>query len=231
MHTHTNKEQLPTKNNSHNGVARKIDRAGQVKEERLQQLLQSGSIQAKLKVGQPNDRYEQEADRVADIIMNQSNNPTQEKKIPLQISRKSDSSGGETNIPTKLESQIDSLKSTGQPLSDSTRAFFEPRFGADFNDVRLHTDANAQKTAVDINARAFTVGNNIAFGSGQYSPDTKEGKQLLAHELTHVVQQIKSKGSDKYIIRPQIVDLRNVITQRSAIITVRWTFDSSEFYR
>jgi hypothetical protein len=76
-----------------------------------------------------------------------------------------------------------------RPLDLSTRAALEPRFGRDFGDVRVHTDDFAVKSAAESDARAFTVGNDITFGKGQYAPDTQAGRQLLAHELTHVVQQ------------------------------------------
>lgn len=81
------------------------------------------------------------------------------------------------------------LQGGGSPLSPATRTFFEPRFGADFGQVRVHTGARAEETAKSINARAFTVGRSIAFGAGQYAPASQEGRHLLAHELTHVVQQ------------------------------------------
>lgn len=74
-------------------------------------------------------------------------------------------------------------------MPPATRTFFEPRFGADFSQVRLHTDSRAADTARSINAKAFTVGSDIAFGAGQYRPESREGQHLLAHELTHVVQQ------------------------------------------
>src|SRR5580658_8448041 len=81
------------------------------------------------------------------------------------------------------------LRSPGQPLDAATRAFFEPRFGHDFSKVRLHTDGQAAESARAVNALAYTVGQDIAFGEGQYAPAAAEGRRLLAHELTHVVQQ------------------------------------------
>ncbi|MFO1207191.1 MAG: DUF4157 domain-containing protein [Burkholderiales bacterium] len=76
----------------------------------------------------------------------------------------------------------------------ATRAFFEPRFGADFSHVRVHTGTHAAQTARSINAKAFTVGRDIAFGTRQFSPDSSSGQRLLAHELAHVVQQDRSSG-------------------------------------
>jgi hypothetical protein len=84
------------------------------------------------------------------------------------------------------------LRSPGQPLEPDTRAFMESRFGHDFSQVRVHTDAQAAESARMANARAYTVGREIVFGIGQYAPKTTAGKRLLAHELTHVVQQAGS---------------------------------------
>ena len=83
----------------------------------------------------------------------------------------------------------DVLRSPGQPLDPATRAFFEPRFGHDFSRVRVHTDARAAESARAVNALAYTLGQDIAFGEAQYAPSATEGRRLLAHELTHTVQQ------------------------------------------
>ena len=81
------------------------------------------------------------------------------------------------------------LQPTGQPLGDSTKSFMESRFGVPFDDVRVHTGSRAVTAAEALNARAFTLGNDIFFGRGQYAPNTDVGRRLLAHELVHVVQQ------------------------------------------
>ena len=81
------------------------------------------------------------------------------------------------------------LSSSGQPLNAGTRAFMEPRFGHDFSKVRIHTDAKAAESAQAVNALAYTVGRDVVFGAGQYTPGMSQGRRLLAHELTHVVQQ------------------------------------------
>jgi len=88
----------------------------------------------------------------------------------------------------------DVLSSPGRPLDAGTRAFMEPRFGHDFSQVRVHTDARAAESARAVNALAYTVGRNVVFGEGQYAPETSEGRRLMAHELTHVVQQGKMSG-------------------------------------
>ena len=122
--------------------------------------------------------------------------PVQEKSI-LQLqdeeeeeSLQTKSKPGETPTANpSLESQINSLKGGGRPLPKSTRAFFEPRFDRDFSNVRVHTDSKVSETAKAVNAQVFTTGSNIAFAQGKYDPETSSGKRLLAHELTHVVQQ------------------------------------------
>jgi hypothetical protein len=81
------------------------------------------------------------------------------------------------------------LRSPGQSLELAARAFFEPRFGHDFSGVRVHTDAKAAASARAVNARAYTVGENVVFGTGQFNPTAQAGQRLLAHELAHVMQQ------------------------------------------
>jgi hypothetical protein len=88
-----------------------------------------------------------------------------------------------------LAGQINSLQSRGRPLPEASRAFFGARFGYDFSRVRLHTDNRAAETARAIDARAFTIGRDIVFGARQYAPQSTVGRHLIAHELTHVVQQ------------------------------------------
>ncbi len=85
----------------------------------------------------------------------------------------------------------DVLRSPGQPLDEQTRSFFEPRFGHDFSRVRVHNDARAAESARSVKALAYTTGHDLVFGAGQFAPGTTAGQRLLAHELTHVVQQNK----------------------------------------
>ena len=94
------------------------------------------------------------------------------------------------------------LSSPGQPLDTATRSFMEPRFGHDFDKVRVHTDAKAAESARAVNARAYTMGRDVVFGSGQFAPATDKGRQLLSHELTHVLQQRLSlkSGSENFSI-------------------------------
>lgn len=97
--------------------------------------------------------------------------------------------GSGNQVSQGVQSQIDSFKGGGQPLPPTLREYFEPRFGHDLGGVRIHAGAQAAEAAQSINAQAFTVGRNVAFAAGQYSPETGAGKRLLAHELTHVIQQ------------------------------------------
>jgi len=81
------------------------------------------------------------------------------------------------------------LRSPGQPLDPDTRAYMEPRFGHDFGNVRVHADARANESSTALAANAYTAGRNIVFGAGRYVPGSPDGRRLIAHELTHVVQQ------------------------------------------
>ena len=159
-------------------------------------------VQTKLAVSEPEDIYEQEADRVAEQVMRM---PAQ----ALQRTCASCSTGGdscptceteeEALIQRKTKAAPKSFNSVpdgflndlgpGEPLDSATRNFFESRFNQDFSTVRLHADAAATESAQSINALAYTVGRDIVFGPGRYTPGTIEGNKLLAHELTHVVQQ------------------------------------------
>jgi len=169
-------------------------------------------IQPKLKISKPDNPYEKEADRVAEKIVNmpladskdislQKDQDTLNRKCTkcemekeeeeLIIHRKvQSSSSAYLEPPDEIVQKIDPIKtSEGSSLDYSTRNFMEPRFGFNFGDVRIHTDSNASKANASINARAFTMGNDIYFNHGEYNPETTQGRKLLAHELTHVVQQ------------------------------------------
>ena len=92
-------------------------------------------------------------------------------------------------------------------MPTSKRAFFESRFGTDFSSVKIHADSNANQLARSINAKAFTHGRDVVFGAGQYSLETPEGNQLLAHELTHVVQQQHFITSTGFVQRDETDEL------------------------
>jgi len=150
-------------------------------------------LQTKLEIGQPADSFEQEADRVADAVMRQSAPGTPQSRTAHEgIQRQTitpfsaTSAAGAVSAPSVVQ---DVLGSAGQPLDAATRSFMESRFGHDFGRVRVHTDARAQESAQAVDALAYTVGHNVVFAEGRYAPQTDAGRRLLAHELTHVLQQ------------------------------------------
>jgi len=193
-------------------------------------------LQTKLTIGAPGDRYEREADSMADAVMRtaapdalMSTAGTQLQRMPIspvtasllqrdatdscdakdepkeegeeeneetedeeptpekQVSPKREP--GDVSPPPDLESRLDASRGGGSSLPATTREFMESRFGHDFSDVRVHTGANSEQLNRDVRSLAFTSGSDIYFGSGQYRPETSSGQNLLAHELTHVVQQ------------------------------------------
>jgi hypothetical protein len=98
-------------------------------------------------------------------------------------------SGETPEVTPELEARLNSARGSGRPLPESVRAFFEPRFGYDFGGVRVHTDNVADQLNRTVSARAFTVGQDIFFRRDEYDANSASGRQLLAHELTHVAQQ------------------------------------------
>jgi hypothetical protein len=100
--------------------------------------------------------------------------------------------GGDRSIPSIVH---DVLRSPGQPLDAQARSFFEPRFGHDLSQVRVHTDTRAVESARAVNAIAYTAGRSVVFGAARYTPGTSQGRRLLAHELTHVLQQTAGPAS------------------------------------
>lgn len=108
------------------------------------------------------------------------------------IRRSAEDKGHSSEVAPSTESSIRSLEGGGQPFSQSERAFFEPRFGYDFSGVRVHSGVAAEQSAREMNANAYTRGHDIVFAPGKYQPQKRDGQYLLAHELTHVVQQGRS---------------------------------------
>jgi hypothetical protein len=153
---------------------------------------QSG--RTKLTVGRADDPLEHEADRVADQVMRMPKpNISIAAGLP-QISRKFApwEEEAQTARVTLAEAPAivhEVVRSPGHPLSAATRAYFEPRFGRDFSQVRVHSDARAAESARRVDAIAYAVNQDVVFGTGQYRPDSASGRHLLAHELAHTVQQ------------------------------------------
>jgi len=150
-------------------------------------------VQTKLAINRPGDQYEQEADRIAEQITEMS-----ESKVFRQTA-----GSGTSQFSTVSPIVHEVLHSSGQPLDSKTRDFFEPRFGHDFSKVRVHTDTKAVESARAVNAIAYTVGRDVVFGAGRYSPQTNAGQKLIAHELVHSIQQadMKSKSTQNMLIQ------------------------------
>lgn len=143
-------------------------------------------IQKKLRIGASNDPLEQEADRVADQVLSGSTVSDISHSVPGINRYISQSPEHSEEVPPSV-GQV--LASSGRPLESNMKYVMESRFGYDFTNVRVHTGYIAEQSAQEVNANAYTVGNNLVFGAGRYAPNTNEGMRLLAHELTHVVQQ------------------------------------------
>jgi peptidoglycan hydrolase-like protein with peptidoglycan-binding domain len=141
--------------------------------------------QKKLTVGEAGDAYEQEADRIADRVMSAPVN-AELKPGPASIQRLANQPGGNFSAPASVDR---ALSSAGSPLESSLRHDMEHHFGHDFSRVRVHANAAGEQSAQELNANAYTVDHDIVFGANRFSPATREGRRLLAHELTHVVQQ------------------------------------------
>ena len=202
----------------------------------IRRILGRPRLQAQLTVGAPDDAYEQEADRVAEAVMRMpeealARQPQEEEEEELLQPKTADREaccpdlqrqveeeeeellqpkhqGGEAVVVgPDLEHAITARQGGGQPLSEGSRSFFEPRMGLDLSAVQIHTGAQAAEWTRMLNARAFTLGSDIFFGAGQFAPETMKGKRLLAHELTHTVQQGNGvRRSREYLIRREAGD-------------------------
>ena len=181
--------------------------------------------QTKMEVGESNNAAEREADRVADAVMNNSLGGNRSSGGgAIKILRREGNSGNIgaksrggriSPVPTvsrRTEESINSMRAGGgRTLPGSELNFFNSRFGRDFSDVRIHTGSDAAEAAHDINAKAFTLGNNVFFNRGYFQPGTDTGRRLMAHELTHTVQQ---RGRKAMIGREVI---RRIITKEKYI--------------
>jgi hypothetical protein len=166
-------------------------------------------VQPKLEINRPGDQYEQEADAMAERVMRMAPHSITEKPITGLIGasvqrkcaeceekekrnplmRKEESSSGAIHNSNDLSSSLNASKSSGHPLPQRTKQFMENAFSTDFSKVRLHTDSKAAEMSGKINARAFTYGSDIYFNRGEFTEGNAGGQKLLAHELTHVMQQ------------------------------------------
>lgn len=185
-------------------------------------------VQAKLTIGEAGDKYEQEADRVAAAVVQRMNTslPREEaedksiqRKPSIPILMRMPAVMQENNVPgvqADFESQINQARGGGTPLDAAFRAKIEPTMKADFRGVRIHTDAKADQMNQAIQAKAFTTKQDVFFRRGAYQPGNREGQELIAHELTHVVQQNGGRNpanqeKSSNIIQRKIVKLGNGI--------------------
>jgi len=163
-------------------------------------------IQTKLTIGAPGDKYEQEADTIARKVVSQINSPTAQAKPTTKVLQRQPIGRDITVSPfagmmqakeaiaggpasQDLESSINRAKGGGQPLDAGLQQSMGQAMGADFSGVRVHTDGTSNQLNQSIQAKAFTTGQDVFFKQGQYNPGSKGGQELIAHELTHVVQQ------------------------------------------
>lgn len=243
--------QLQTENKAYSGRAftpvpsgilqRKCSSCGNhtvVGEECAECAKKKSMLQRKLMIGASNDPLEQEVDRVADQVMSM---PLTSKINPTSphIQRFSGQAAYESSetAPPSVDRVI---SSPGIPLEPSLRLDMEGRFGRDFSQVRVHTGSAAEQSARDVNAHAYTMGNNVVFGTQQYMPNSNDGRRLIAHELVHVVQQesvccsnkvslkrFKDKGvfvSSRYHLWDLTIDVRNAPTNEDDMNDFIWVY-------
>lgn len=175
-------------------------------------------VQMKLTIGEPGDKYEQEADNVAADVVLRINSPEtppvqqqpQEELQKKSIVQRLSNDTGMAATPD-LEASIQQSRGGGQPLAETIKEPMEEAFGADFSGVKVHTDAHSDQMNQSIQAKAFTTGQDVFFRQGAYEPGSRGGQELIAHELTHVVQQNGSgkvqKSEDSQIVNREIVSI------------------------
>lgn len=147
-------------------------------------------VQPKLKIGEPDDQYERQADRVAETVVSSPAPVIQQQSMEEEelIQMKSDSGQSVGAAPTAIAQKIQAAGG-GSRLPETVSNEMSQKMGVDFSNVNIHTGPEASRLNKTLGARAFTHGADVFFNSGEYNPGSREGKRLLAHELTHVVQQ------------------------------------------
>lgn len=166
----------------------------------VHQMLRSHGVQPKVAVGPVDDEFEREADHVADSVMRMPDPAAAPlQRTPVEVQRKcaaceeeekvQRTPSAETESMSVDSSALRALDGGGRPLQGETRDYFEDRMGHDFGSVRVHTDGAADNLARSVNATAFAHGPHLVFRSGAYAPGSESGRRLLAHELTHTIQQ------------------------------------------
>lgn len=193
-------------------------------------------IQRKLTLGQPGDKYEQEADRVASQVVQQINTPSftefnQEQSVqrekehngemPAQSLRAAiqrQQAKTDEKVSSELESAINSARGSGQPLDARLQQSMGQAMGADFSGVRVHTDAQSDQLNQSIQAGASTTGQDVFFREGAYQPGNRRGQELIAHELTHVEQQKQQVQRSLIPLIQQVSDAEEAVIQRRVVL-------------
>lgn len=181
-------------------------------------------------LGQSGDRFEREADRVADEVINEGGRSSVISTLPRGEARSQTVNRtlaavqraiGGISARAPLSYDVPSPDGPGRPMDPDMRTDFEERFGHDLGGVRLHTGAQSASAARQISARAYTQGRDIHFAAGEYRPDTRAGRQLLAHELTHTIQQ-RNRPASVPVQRAVSPDMDRI---RDELATSFWSFD------
>jgi hypothetical protein len=162
-------------------------------------------IQRKLSVDSPGDRYEQEAEAVSELVMRSGG--AAERSSAAAVNGGGAHAARELPVSESTYQALNASRSGGRALDAATGRFMSQRFGAGFTDVRIHDDPEAAHLSQTLHAKAFTTGNHIYFNRGQYRPGTTEGNRLLAHELTHVIQQ--GADGDRNYVQRAILDIQD----------------------
>jgi Domain of unknown function (DUF4157) len=168
------------------GVAGQAGECAACRQKRDARAGGSDRLSGSLKIAAPDGQAEMEANQTAALIVGRQDAPTPRQPIMAEVQRLPIRGAGTQTAPPVVN---EPWRSAGSPLDPATRALLEPRFGHDFSQVRIHAGTEATERAQLVEARAYTLGQDIAFGAGEYAPATRAGQRLLAHELTHVIQQ------------------------------------------
>jgi pyrrolidone-carboxylate peptidase len=181
-----------------------------------------GSACGAVQVSQPDDPAEREAEYIARSITEGAENSAQPAMALPQQQAHLENGGASAVAPQNAQPGIAPPTSGGAPLPDSLREFFEPRLQADLSHVRTHADANADASARAFAARAYTAGEHIVFGAGEFHPATTRGRALLAHELVHVVQQSRGTVRRSFVQRQPATTPCNVRTPEDCATFELW---------
>lgn len=171
-------------------------------------------VQSSSLVSQPSDAHEVEAERVASEVMRMADAPPVGERADDTLVHRSAAGIAASPCDDVQGSVARGTGGGGQPLDAETRGFMEPRFGRDFSGVRVHTGSAAAQSARELDAVAYTVGSDIVFGEGRYAPGTDAGRRLIAHELTHTVQQGTDPPQVARVALPQVGSAPRGLVQR-----------------